>query len=74
MRDNKKLVIEKEYILKDVACYQYPCGRCGKVEFTPQLIAKTFDVLAPPGWCCVAQDDSRDYYCRDCSMEIGIGK
>jgi len=71
--DNKQLVIEKSFILNDVACYQYPCGRCGKTSLTPQLIAKTFNVLAPPDWCCVAQNDERTYYCKECSLEIGIG-
>lgn len=73
MNDDKKLVIEKEYTLHEVACYRYPCGRCGKAEVIPQLIAKTFDKLAPKGWCCVTQDDRRGYYCHDCSLEIGIG-
>lgn len=70
--DNKKIVIKKQYILTDVACYSYSCGKCGKVEFLPQIIAKTFNILAPAGWCCVSQDDDRRYYCQACSEELGI--
>jgi hypothetical protein len=71
--DDKKLVMESEYVLKNVACYAYNCGACPAREVIPQLIAKTFNKLAPEGWCCVAQDDKRTYYCRHCSKVIGIG-
>jgi len=69
----KKIVILKEYVLKDVACYEYTCSRCGQVEHLPQVIAKTFNFLAPKNWCCVAQNNDRTYYCPVCGVAIGIG-
>ena len=73
MYDQKKLVTKKEYTLRDVACYRYPCGRCQEVEFLPQVIAKTFNKLAPKDWFCVAVNDEKSYYCPKCAREIGIG-
>ena len=71
--DTKKIVTKKEFTLKDVDCYHYPCGRCGAVEFMPQIIAKTFGFLAPKDWFCVAVNDEKGYYCPSCAREIGIG-
>ena len=71
--DQKKFVIKKEFLLKDVACYKYTCGRCGKTEVTPQIIVKTFNLLAPEDWFCVAVNDEFSYYCESCAREIGIG-
>jgi len=71
--DQKRIVTKKEYVLEDVACYHYPCGRCGAVEFLLQVIAKTFGFLAPKDWFCVAVNDERGYYCPKCGREIGIG-
>ena len=47
--DDKKLVIKESYVLNNIACYQYTCGRCGAAEAVPQIIVKTFNNLAPCG-------------------------
>ena len=70
--DSKEIVIREAFTLTDVACYKYVCGRCGTYEVMPQLVVKTFAILAPKEWCCVAQDESRMYFCSRCAREIGI--
>jgi len=71
--DQKNLVVRKEFTLKNAVCYRYPCSKCGKVSFLPQLVVKAFDLPAPKNWACVAINDDREYYCEKCASEIGIG-